>query len=532
MKSKKLKLLKLCGLLTGALMIGTIPIITTSCGEKSQSGDNNQTPSKPGGDSSGGDQSGGGTSGGSGTGDTQTKKVPKLKESLTTNIKYTDVYSGGAVKIDETLAKYFQDKTNIKNALSNGKDFNDDELSKTTLTLLDKYDNEIKTKNTWGSKEYSSWISQSKSTYSYQPETSLQVDISKSVKDILKDETTLKNVATSSGIDLSGNKTISLNETNKPKLDENTFNVCVDITTPQSGRSGPTTESDLLEIPLSSLTLNLNSANVEIKSSATSVQEDTKSTVNVVLDVLTNSSPIDSENAFKNGFVLKDATETVNEASFIKDLDLSVPAVANRNSVVNALDSKTEQNLNSRKLSDMFKIYNVDFSNLKIVSKSDEKTPGQEGYTGLFVITIDATPRKGYFWDDKGNSEKKTLTQDNVSIKLRLSDWVDGTSGIESDSAKQYTEKIAIGKEVNQENVDAYFKKPDNFKAFLDAYLKKNTKTFTNCDFFFKNIKKADGNNADLAITIKPKMGLEFKSSKKDVKEKDISIKLTNVVQQ
>ncbi|WPL38532.1 P35 family lipoprotein [Malacoplasma iowae] len=372
MKNKKTKFIKLLSIGGAVMAIGAVPIAMTACAKKS-------------------------------TSQTVTKVTPKIKSNITLVGKFSDLVSSDTGTTTDQLIS--QD---LQKDLSKVVD-NSEQLKDAKVTFNSNLSEEDKKFND-GTKNYDDWKSSASSNIVYYSSTSEQLTV-KSTKDLNQQltPTALSDIMKKAGFNEATNKDFKLNDVNKICVDKDMLHVSV-TATDKSGLKTGDTEIDLV-IPTSDINFAPEKATVEI--SGTNV-DTKKQQVTFKYDVGIDSSV----NYTLNKLDLNEGKKIENNIDVLEALGWKqVQATGkqlSRNALVSTFVEKEgtgTNDINSQKMGNDIGVFNSKFTNFQV-------TETEKG-SGLYNLTVTATPNDGYQWDDGTKDQKELKIATNVDINVK-----------------------------------------------------------------------------------------------------------------
>ncbi|WPL39436.1 P35 family lipoprotein [Malacoplasma iowae] len=372
MKNKKTKWIKLLSIGGAVMTIGTVPIAMTACAKKS-------------------------------TSQTVTKVTPKIKSDITIVGKFSDLVS---VEADTTTDQLISQ--DLQKDLSKVVD-NSEQLSGAKVTFNSNLSEEDKKFND-GTKDYSEWKASTSSNVVYYSSTSPQLNV-KSTKDLNTQITTnLDEIIKKTGFTDATNKDFKLNDTNKIGIDNDKLHVSVTATDKGAGKAG-STEIDLV-IPTSDINFTPEKATVEI--SGTNV--DTKNQevtfkYDVGIDSTVNYSNKNIDLA--EGKNITNGTDVLDALGW-KQTSAAVKKQLSRNALISTFaggEKAGTDDINSQKMGNDIGVFNSKFTNFQVTETVKD--------SGLYNLTVTATPNDGYQWDDGTNTAKNLTIASNVDINVK-----------------------------------------------------------------------------------------------------------------
>ncbi|WPL39442.1 P35 family lipoprotein [Malacoplasma iowae] len=371
MKNKKTKWIKLLSIGGAVMAIGAVPIAMTACAKKS-------------------------------TSQTVTKVTPKIKSDITIVGKFSDLVSVEAgTTTDQLISKDLQED------LSKVVD-NSGEIKNAKVTFNSNLSEEDKKFND-GKTEYNTWKTSASQNVVYYSSTSPQLNV-KSTKDLNTQITSsLNEIMKSAGFSGASNKDFKLNNVNKIGVDKDMLHVSVTATDKGPGKTGPT-EIDLV-IPTSDINFTPEKSTVEI--SGTNV-DTKKQQVTFKYDV-----GIDSTVNYTKKTIDLDAGKNItNGTDVLEALGWKQVSAANkqlsRHALISAFVEKQDSgtnDINSEKMGNDIGVFNSKFTNFKVTETG--------GDSGLYNLTVSATPNDGYQWDDGTKVQKELTIATNVDINVK-----------------------------------------------------------------------------------------------------------------
>ncbi|WPL38530.1 P35 family lipoprotein [Malacoplasma iowae] len=372
MKNKKTKWIKLLSIGGAVMAIGAVPIAMTACAKKS-------------------------------TSQTVTKVTPKIKSNITLVGKFSDLVSADVgTTTDQLISQDLQ--KDLSKVVDNSEQLKDAKVTfNSNLTDDDKKFND-------GTKNYDDWKSSASSNIVYYSSTSEQLTV-KSTKDLNQQltPTTLSDIMKKAGFNEAANKDFKLNDVNKIGVDKDMLHVSV-TATDKSGLKTGDTEIDLV-IPTSDINFAPEKATVEI--SGTNV-DTKKQQVTFKYDVGIDSSV----NYTLNKLDLNEGKKIENNIDVLEVLGWkqvqATDKQLSRHALVSTFVEKEgtgTNDINSQKMGNDIGVFNSKFTNFQV-------TETQSG-SGLYNLTVTATPNDGYQWDDGTKDQKELKIATNVDINVK-----------------------------------------------------------------------------------------------------------------
>ncbi|BAC44463.1 hypothetical protein D8X55_05040 [Malacoplasma penetrans] len=367
MKIKKIKLLKALAL-TGAFgIVATVPVIVSSC---SSTSDNN----------TGGDNNGGGT---------QTQTItPQIQSAVTLNGALSDIYDTANSSSENTNAKIAEEiKNNLETVFTNGAALSD--VSDLEITVSHNFP-----ESTWIGTAYSGdsgWYSAQMDTVLYDYTLNpLTISSLSDLKTQLSDSK-IQEIFTAAGTTTTTNATYAVQNalgfTNKNNGAENRDLLHVNVLETVPGQSGgdPTTKNYDLQIPVSDLNLELKDLSVTVK--GTNVAETTLTTTltyNIGINEAQNFTQPTTNPTVQGSDIQNDDANAANKALV---------------ALTYATEADGQTTLDNEKISAELGIYNSVFTAVSIKPV--------DGGNNQYTITLSATPKDGYVWEDGSNTAKQ-----------------------------------------------------------------------------------------------------------------------------
>ncbi|WPL41509.1 P35 family lipoprotein [Malacoplasma iowae] len=286
---------------------------------------------------------------------------------------------------------------------------NSEQLSGAKVTFNSNLTDEDKKFND-GKTEYSTWKTNASQNVVYYSSTSPQLTV-KSTKDLNTQltPTALSVIMKKAGFTSSENKDFKLNNENKIGVDKDMLHVSV-TATDKGGKKASSTDVDLV-IPTSDINFAPDKATVEISGANVNTK---KQQVTFKYDV-----GIDSTVNFTKKTIDLDAGKNItNGTDVLEALGWKQAIVAGKQLSRNALMSTFVEKegtgtneINSEKMGNDIGVFNSKFTNFKV-------TETQSG-SGLYDLTVSASPNEGYQWDDGTKDQKELTIATNVDINVK-----------------------------------------------------------------------------------------------------------------
>ncbi|WPL39443.1 P35 family lipoprotein [Malacoplasma iowae] len=426
MKNKKTKFIKLLSIGGAVMAIGAVPIVMTSCAKKS-------------------------------TSQTVTKVTPKIKSNITLVGKFSDLVSETDEKTTDQLISEDLQK-NISKVIENSNEIKEAKVTfNSNLTDDDKKFND-------GTKEYSEWKASASSNVVYYSSASPQLNV-KSTKDLNAQITSgLNAIMKDSGFVDATNKDFKLNDTNKIGVDKDMLHVSVTATNKGAAKNAATTEIDLV-IPTSDINFTPDKATIEVSGSNVDTK---KQQVTFKYDVGIDSTI----NFTKETIDLEAGKNIANGTDVLEALGWKQVQTTGKQllrhasvSVFSEQEGTGTNDINSEKMGNDIGVFNSKFTNFKVIETEKD--------SGLYSLTVSATPNEGYQWDDGTNVQKDLTIATNVDINVKDAYWGTGLVGT--------IDSYNTGLDTNDKtNLESYFENIDNRKKFSLKVDEANSDKFFN----------------------------------------------------
>ncbi|WP_141557385.1 P35 family lipoprotein [Malacoplasma iowae] len=371
MKNKKTKWIRLLSIGGAVMAIGSVPIAMTACAKKS-------------------------------TSQTVTKVTPKIKSDIKIVGKFSDLVSADVgTTTDQLISQDLQ--KDISKVVDNS-----DQLSGAKVTFNSNLTDNDKKFND-GTKNYNDWKLSASSNIVYYSSNSPQLNV-KSTKDLnVQITSSLNEIMKNAGFTNASTKDFKLNGSNKIGIDNDKLHVSVTATDKGVGKAG-STEIDLV-IPTSDINFAPEKATVEI--SGTNV-DTKKQQVTFKYDVGIDSSV----NYTLNKLDLNEGKKIENNIDVLEVLGWkqvqATDKQLSRHALVSTFVEKEgtgTNDINSQKMGNDIGVFNSKFTNFQV-------TETQSG-SGLYNLTVTATPNDGYQWDDGTKDQKELKIATNVDINVK-----------------------------------------------------------------------------------------------------------------
>ncbi|WPL39439.1 P35 family lipoprotein [Malacoplasma iowae] len=428
MKNKKTKWIRLLSIGGAVMAIGSVPIAMTACAKKS-------------------------------TSQTVTKVTPKIKSDIKIVGKFSDLVSADVGTTTDQLIS--QD---LQKDLSKVVD-NSDQLSGAKVTFNSNLTDNDKKFND-GTKNYNDWKLSASSNIVYYSSNSPQLNV-KSTKDLnVQITSSLNEIMKNAGFTNASTKDFKLNGSNKIGIDNDKLHVSVTATDKGVGKAG-STEIDLV-IPTSDINFTPEKATVEI--SGTNVDTKSQEVIfkyDVGIDSTVNYSNKNIDLA--EGKNITNGTDVLDALGW-KQTSAAAKKQLSRNASISTFASEQKagtDDINSQKMGNDIGVFNSKFTNFQVTETVKD--------SGLYNLTVTATPNDGYQWDDGTNTAKNLIIASNVDINVKDARWEaklvstipsynTGMDKNDLESLKTYFE--------NKEHRDSIAKKVDelNISKFINLH--------------------------------------------------------------
>ncbi|EGZ31070.1 P35 family lipoprotein [Malacoplasma iowae] len=441
MKNKKTKFIKLLSIGGAFMAIGAVPIAMTACAKKSAS-------------------------------QTVTKVTPKIKSDITLVGKFSDLVSVDAdMSTDQLISKDLQE--DLSKVVDNSEQLNGAKVTfNSNLSEEDKKFND-------GTKDYSEWKVSASSNVVYYSSTSPQLNV-KSTKDLNTQITTnLDEIIKKTGFTDASTKDFKLNGSNKIGIDNDKLHVSVTATDKGAGKAEPT-EIDLV-IPTSDInftpeksTVEISGTNVDTKKQQVTFKYDVgiDSTVNYTKTTI----DLEAGKDITNGTDVLEALGW-NKAASVQSKQLS------RNALMSTFAGGQKagtDDIDSQKMGNDIGVFNSKFTNFQVIET--------EKGSGLYNLTVSATPNEGYLWDDGTNTTKNLTIASNVDINVKDAEVTSAvTNNVESSpwGLNMYN-KGPSGNEI--ETIKTFFKTQNNINDLLNYVNNDSTNGIINTTYGKQNL--------------------------------------------
>ncbi|WPL38517.1 P35 family lipoprotein [Malacoplasma iowae] len=428
MKNKNTKWIKLLSIGGAVMAIGAVPVAMTACAKKS-------------------------------TSQTVTKVTPKIKSDITIVGKFSDLVSTtDGTTTDQLISQDLQ--KDLSKVLENSNEIKEAKVTfNSNLTDEDKKFNDGKT-------EYSTWKTNASQNVVYYSSTSPQLTV-KSTKDLNAHITTnLNEIMKKAGFASSENKDFKLNDVNKIGVDKDMLHVSV-TATDKGGKKASSTDVDLV-IPTSDINFAPDKATVEI--SGTNVNTKNQQ-VTFKYDVGIDSTV----NYTKTNIDLDAGKNITNGIDVLEALGWKQAIVAGKQLSRNALMSTFVEKegtgtneINSEKMGNDIGVFNSKFTNFKV-------TETQSG-SGLYDLTVSASPNEGYQWDDGTKDQKELKIATNVDINVKDAEVTDNVVNNTEDQAWALNNYKDGPSNTTIDNIKVFFKEKTNSDTLLN-YVNEDSST-------------------------------------------------------